>query len=193
MTETSVKDIEQQLIAEVQRGNSQAFRPLVEKYWGLVNSIISKYIKCRETADDICQEAFIAAFAHLASYRNTCRFSPWLVKIAVNKALEHIRRESRAVFVDFDLDFVISSVPTPEDAFEQKDFFDQCLTGLPEHLQIMFILRHGADLSYEEMAQVFDVPVGTVKSLMFRIRGQLKTLIESRDRDHKVLSSEGLE
>ena len=94
---------EKLLIADTLRCNHEAFRPLVEKYWGLVSSIVQKYIKNRETAADLCQEVFIAAFTGLPQYRHDLSFSPWLAKIAVNKALEHLRRENRAPFADFDL------------------------------------------------------------------------------------------
>lgn len=191
MVKKSEKKAELQLIIEVLRGNTQSFAPLVEKYWGLVFSIVGRYIKNRETADDICQEVFLAAFTGINSYCHDYSFSPWLAKIAVNKALEHLRRENRFVLVDFDLDYAFSARLTPEDALEQKQFFDDCLAGLPDDLHVMFILRHGLELSYEEMAQVFDVPVGTVKSLMFRIRKQLKDVFQSQERCEQVLSSGG--
>ncbi|OGK12043.1 MAG: hypothetical protein A2W80_14630 [Candidatus Riflebacteria bacterium GWC2_50_8] len=188
----SEKQAELQLINEVLRGNTQSFASLVEKYWGLVFSIVSRYIKNRETAEDICQEVFISAFSGLASYRCEYRFSPWLAKIAVNKSLEHIRREKSAVFVDVDLDLFVSNLPSPEESIDQSQLFDECLAILSDDWQIMFILRHGLELSYLEIAQVFDVPVGTVKSLMFRIRKQLKDVFEKRaQREELVLSSGG--
>ncbi|EKD83104.1 MAG: RNA polymerase sigma factor, partial [uncultured bacterium] len=167
MTNNSEKQAELQLINEVLCGDSRSFAPLVEKYWSLVFAIVGRYIKSRETAEDISQEVFISAFSGLGGYRCECRFSPWLAKIAVNKSLEHLRREKSAVFADVDLDLFVSNLPGPEESIDQKQLFDECLAILSDDLQIMFILRHGLELSYLEMAQVFDVPVGTVKSLMF--------------------------
>lgn len=180
------KDAEQQLIAETLNGSSGSFKPLVEKYWGLVSSIIQKYIKNRETAADLSQEVFLAAYTSLAQYRHEHSFSPWLAKIAVNKALEHLRREKRSPFADFDLAGAVSKDLSPEAVIDEKQLFDECLASLPEKLQVMFILRHGIDFSYEEMAYVLDVPVGTVKSVMFRMRNQLKEILESRNRCEKA-------
>ncbi len=186
MASFSDKDAEQELIAATLDGNSGSFRPLVEKYWGLVSSIIQKYIKNRETAADLSQEVFLAAYTNLAQYRHEHSFSPWLAKIAVNKALEHLRREKRAPFADFDLAGAVSRDLSPEASIDEKQLFDECLASLPENLQVMFILRHGIDFSYEEMAYVLDVPVGTVKSVMFRMRNQLKETLESRNRCEKA-------
>ncbi len=183
------KVTEQQLIAETLRGNTDSFRPLVEKYWGLVSSIVQKYVKNRETTLDLSQEVFLAAFSGLSQYRHDFSFSPWLAKIAVNKALEYLRRENRAPFADSDLTCVISTGLSPEAAFDEKQLFDDCLASLPEKLQVMFILRHGLDFAYDEMAYVLDVPVGTVKSVMFRMRNQLKEFLEGRDRCEETLAS----
>ena len=179
---------EKLLIADTLRGNHEAFRPLVEKYWGLVSSIIQKYIKDRETAADLCQEAFLAAFTGLAQYRHELSFSPWLAKIAVNKALEHLRRENRAPFADFDLSNILSQNLSPDEVIYQKYFLDDCIACLPEQLQVLFILRHGLDFSYEDLAYVLDMPAGTVKSIMFRMRSQLRSFLESREQREKTLA-----
>ena len=182
------KVTEQQLIAETLRGNTDSFRPLVEKYWGLVSSIVQKYIKNRETAADLCQEVFIAAFTSLPQYRHDLSFSPWLAKISVNKALEHLRRENRAPFADFDLGNILSQALSPDEVIDQKQLFDDCIACLPEKLQILFILRHGLDFSYEDLAYVLDMPAGTVKSIMFRMRSQLRSFLESREQREKTIA-----
>lgn len=179
---------EKLLIANTLRGNHEAFRPLVEKYWGLVSSIVQKYIKNRETAADLCQEVFLAAFTGLPQYRHDLSFSPWLAKIAVNKALEHLRRENRAPFADFDLSNVLSQALSPDEVLDQKQLFDDCIACLPEKLQILFILRHGLDFSYEDLAYVLDMPAGTVKSIMFRMRSQLRSFLESREKREKAIA-----
>ncbi len=191
MTRQLDKDAEQRLIAGVISGNPQAFRPLVETYWGLVASIVSRYIRNPETADDICQEVFLAAYSSIQTFCGDCRFSPWIAKIAVNKSLEHLRREKRASFVDYDLDTILSGIQSPDAVLNDRQFFDDCLASLPENLQVMFLLRHGLDFSYDDMALVLEVPVGTVKSLLFRIRSHLKNFLEKRENTEKVLSSGG--
>ncbi|MEW6709807.1 MAG: sigma-70 family RNA polymerase sigma factor [Candidatus Riflebacteria bacterium] len=170
----SEKKFEQQLIAETLTGNSSSFRPLIEKYWGLVYSIIKKYVKEPETVEDLAQESFLVAYSKLGQYRHEFNFSPWLARIAANKALEHLRREKRSPTTDFDLDLVHCQRFSPEQVFDQKVLFDECLEKLSAEMQIIFILRHGLEFSYEDIAHVLDLPTGTVKGLLFRIRSLLK-------------------
>lgn len=179
MANDSTKSDELQLITDTLRGNSSAFRPLVEKHWGLVYSIIQKYIKDPETIADISQEAFLLAFTRLKQYRHEHRFSPWLAKIAVNKALEFLRREKRSPIVDFDPELAECYRFEPEQLSRKNEFFDECLEKLPTEMQIMFILRHGLEFSYDDIAHVLDLPVGTIKGALFRIRNQLKSIFSN--------------
>ena len=168
------KTQELELIRETLNGNSDAFRPLVEKYWGLVYSVIHKYVRDPETISDLCQEAFLIAFSKLNLYRHDYRFSPWLARIAINKAIEHLRREKRAPMVDFDPEMTKCLKFDPERLSEQRAFFDECIDKLSEEMQIIFILRHGLEFSYEEISMVLDIQPGTVKTTLFRIRNHLK-------------------
>ncbi len=140
----------------------------------MVYSIIKKYVKESETVEDLTQESFLVAFSKLVQYRQEFNFSPWLAQIAVNKALEHLRREKRSPTADFDLDLLQCQSFSPEQVFDQKALFDECLEKLPAEMQIIFILRHGLEFSYEDIARVLDLPTGTVKGLLYRIRSILK-------------------
>lgn len=191
MTSPYDKNAELKLIADTLRGNSEAFRPLVEGYWNLVCSVIRRYVKNQESIVDIAQEVFLNAFAKLSQYKPEFSFPPWLVKIAINKSIEFLRKENRSPFVDFDLEFTACQKLSPENIADQNQFFDACLERLPEKLQILFILRHGVDFSYEDMAYVLDLPVGTVKGAMFRIRNQLKTHFASKERREQVFCDGG--
>jgi RNA polymerase sigma-70 factor (ECF subfamily) len=174
-------DNEYQLLTDTLNGNSEAFRPLVEKYWGLVFSVISRYIKDRETAADICQEAFFNAYNKLDQFKLGSSFSPWLVKIAVNKAIENLRREKRSPVVNFDPE-IIENCNFCEDNLisDTGQLFDECIDKLPADMQILFILRHGIEFSYDDIAFVLDIPVGSVKGALFRLRNRLKEMINAR-------------
>jgi RNA polymerase sigma-70 factor (ECF subfamily) len=185
------KNDDNRLIARALNGQSEAFRPLVEKYWSLVFSVVRRYVKDNETTTDICQEAFCAAYFKLNQFRENSKFSPWLVRIAVNKALEYLRREQRSPIVSIDPGLIESWQPKALSAKEDpKEFFDECLEKLNEELQILFILRHGIDFSYDDIAFVLDVPVGTVKVALFRLRNQLKDAFLAKQRRESALHKE---
>lgn len=178
MSNDSLKNAERQLINDTLNGNTSSFQPLVEKYWGLVFSIIQKYVKNSETVADLSQEVFLIAYSRLQQYRPEFNFSPWLSKIAVNKALEFLRREKRSPVIDFDPDFTECHRFAPEQILKQRELFDECLEKLPAEMQIIFILRHGLEFSYDDIAHVLDLPVGTIKGSLFRVRNHLKRIFE---------------
>jgi len=182
MSNDSLKNAERQLIHNTLSGDSSSFQPLVEKYWGLVFSIIKKYVKDQETVADLSQEVFLIAYSRLQQYRPEFNFSPWLSKIAVNKALEYLRREKRSPVVDFDPDFAECHRFAPEQILKQRELFDECLEKLPAEMQIIFILRHGLEFSYEDIAHVLDLPAGTIKGLLFRVRNHLKKIFEQGEK-----------
>lgn len=193
MTRIIDKDLDQSLIEETLNGNADAFRPIVEKYWNLVYSIIQRYFKTREMIEDLCQEVFFIAYSRLNQYRKEYRFSPWLAKIAINKSIEVLRKEQRSVNIDVDLDYLSSDALSPETFFDRKQFFDDCIDRLPPQLQILFILRHGVEFSYDEISQILDLPIGTVKGAMHRIRNQLKEHLKkesARCSEHAFIQQE---
>lgn len=192
LSQEKTQDIE--LIAATLRGNNSAFKPLVEKYWGLVYSIVQKYVKVPETVSDICQEVFLLAFSKLQQFKVDSNFSPWIAKIAVNKSLEYLRKEKRAPFVDFDPDLTTCERFDPKRVVAEREFFDECLEKLSTEMQIVFILRHGLDFSYEDIAHVLNLTVGTVKGALFRIRALLKKLLsENQHRSETAVACEGSE
>jgi RNA polymerase sigma-70 factor (ECF subfamily) len=180
-------------VDETLRGNSEAFRPIVEKYWNLVFSVIARYIKNKETIADLCQEVFFKSFKKLDQFKTKQNFAPWLTRIAVNHTIEYLRKNKRYKFVEFDLERVASYKLEPDSVFDQNQFFDECLNRLSPELQIMFILRHGIEFSYEEIAFIMDVPVGTIKASLFRIRDKLrKSFVSSQNRE-QTLAAKGSE
>ncbi len=188
MTNGDEKINEKFLISETLKGNTKAFQPIVETNWNLVFSIISRRIKDRETVADLCQETFLSAYAKLNQFKTEQRLAPWLAKIAVNKALEFIRKDRNATFIDLNLELTALGNGSPDNHSNGKFLLDNCIDALSESLQILFILRHGLSFSYDDIAYVLDVPVGTVKASFFRIRNELRARIET-EHDHYQLAN----
>ena len=163
-------------ITFILEGRKQYFQPLAERYWAKVSSVIRRYIFDSETVKDLCQETFLRAFTKLQLFDQSRPFLPWLLKIAVNISIEHLRKKGRTV-----QSFSLEESFSPEDKINIEDLvshkllFEECLQKLNENYKVLFALRHGLNLSYEDISFVLNESPGTVKSALFRIRNILKT------------------
>ena len=165
-------------------GDVAAFGVLVTRYRTRVVALARRMLTTQapDEAEDVAQEAFVAAYDKRASFRRGEPFRPWLYRIAVNRCLDRLRARSRRPAV---LD--IAAVPEP--ALAGGDPIDALLTeegeqllsiavaALPPKLRAVFLLRHLDNLSYEEIAAAAGVPLGTVKTHLFRARAQLRAAL----------------
>ena len=175
-----------QIIAEALEGSQQAFHKLVKRYEKTVFHIAFKIVRNEETARDITQESFMKAFTALSSYRSEYRFSTWLCKIAANTSIDHLRkRRIQALSLDQAVETeegqVAIEIPDysfhPEREYEAKQkmiSIESAINSLPEKYREVIVYRHQDDKSYEEIADLLNVPVGTVKARIFRARELLK-------------------
>jgi RNA polymerase sigma-70 factor (ECF subfamily) len=131
-----------------------------------------------DLAADICQEAFARAFEKLDQFDVDREFGPWLMKIAVNLVREHFRKLGQGMsLTPIDEQLMTSPFPEPGDQVVGRMILDECLEQLPLVYRIMFALRHGVRFSYEEIAQILDEPLGTVKVNLYRARELLKRFL----------------
>jgi RNA polymerase sigma-70 factor, ECF subfamily len=175
-------DTDQQLVQRVQAGDKAAFNLLVLKYQHRVLKLVSRFVSDAAEAEDVAQEAFIKAYRALASFRGDSAFYTWLYRIAINTA-KNALVSSRRRPVDFDLDLQdpeqydrharLKESDTPEGVLlteEIRDVVEKAMEQLPEDLRTAIVLRELEGLSYEEIAEAMDCPVGTVRSRIFRAR-----------------------
>lgn len=173
---------DQQLVARVQRGDDRAFDLLVLKYQHKILGLISRYIQDADEMQDVAQEAFIKAYRALPGFRGDSAFYTWLYRIAINTAKNHIVARSRRppgsdVEVEdaeyYDGGSALRDLENPENALfgeELKAVVEAAIADLPEDLRTAVTLREFDGLSYEDIADVMDCPVGTVRSRIFRAR-----------------------
>ena len=173
---------DQQLVAKVQKGDSRAFDLLVLKYQHKIFGLISRYVHDADEVQDVAQEAFIKAYRALPRFRGDSAFYTWLYRIAINTAKNHLVSRSRrppGSDVDvadaeyYDGGAALRDLNTPENAFfgeELKAVVEQAITKLPDDLRTAVTLREFDGLSYEDIAEIMDCPVGTVRSRIFRAR-----------------------
>jgi RNA polymerase sigma-70 factor (ECF subfamily) len=163
-------DSDQQLVERVQAGDKAAFDLLVRKYQHRVLKLVSRFVSDAAEAEDVAQEAFLKAYRALASFRGDSAFYTWLYRIAINTAKNALVSNRRRP-VDFDLD--LQDPDTPEGVLlteEIRSVVEKAMEQLPEDLRTAIVLRELEGLSYEEIAEAMDCPVGTVRSRIFRAR-----------------------
>lgn len=177
-----MKDSDAQLVARVQQGDKRAFDLLVLKYQHKIHSLISRYVRDRAEVQDVAQEAFIKAYRAINNFRAESAFYTWLYRIAINTAKNHLVSRSRRppatdVDVDESVDYAGANVlldqQGPESILHGEEVaivVRDALESLPEDLRTAVTLREFDGLSYEDIADVMDCPVGTVRSRIFRAR-----------------------
>ncbi len=186
LSTTEVND--SQLVERVQRGDKRAFDLLVLKYQHKIVSLVGRYVRDADEVQDVTQEAFIKAYRALPRFRGDSAFYTWLYRIAINTAKNHlVSRSRRPPDTDIDVDgefqgdsAVLRDVAGPESALAtdqlEKVIFD-AIDNLPEELKVAVTLREFEGLSYEEIADVMECPVGTVRSRIFRAREAIEKSI----------------
>jgi RNA polymerase sigma-70 factor (ECF subfamily) len=175
-------DNDQQLVERVQKGDKSAFDLLVLKYQHRVLKLVGRFVSDAAEAQDVAQEAFLKAYRALPSFRGDSAFYTWLYRIAINTAKNALVSNRRRP-VDFDLDLQdpeqydrhakLKEVDTPEGVLLTEEIrlvVEHAMEQLPEDLRTAIVLREIEGLSYEEIAEAMDCPVGTVRSRIFRAR-----------------------
>jgi len=188
---------EKELIRLAQRGNGEAFGLLVERYKTKVFSLAYGLIRDRASADDLAQEILIKAYFVLPKFKFRSEFGTWLFRVAVNHIKDYLRKTKRRR-----QDLPLQNVPEKEVATEDRGYEEEqrdqrrrelvrvALRRLPRKYQVILTLRDIQGLSYEEMARVLGVSVGTVDSRLFRARKMLRERlagdIEEKGGDHEL-------
>ncbi|MEL7023656.1 MAG: RNA polymerase sigma factor RpoE [Pseudomonadota bacterium] len=170
------------LVKRVQQGDNGAFDVLVLKYQHKIVNLVSRYIRDPDEALDVAQDAFIKAYRALPRFRGDSAFYTWLYRIAVNTAKNYLVAAKRRP-MDYDLDLQdpnyyevherLRSEDTPEAVAlkdEMQERIGDAINGLPEDLKTAIVLRELDGMSYEEIAEAMECPVGTVRSRIFRAR-----------------------
>ena len=185
------------LVRRVQRGDSAAFDLLVRKYQHRIAALIGRYISDWSECQDVAQETFLRAYRALGNFRGDAQFYTWLHRIAVNTAKNHLVAHNRRPPTDdidvedaeqFESGLRLRDNDTPERELMRQQLEQtvmRAVEGLPDELRQAITLREVDGLSYEEIAQRMDCPIGTVRSRIFRAREaidvELRPLMDIQD------------
>ncbi len=179
----SDREIDRQLVARAQRGDKQAFELLVEKYQRKLARLLSRFIRDPAEVEDVTQEAFIKAYRALPAFRGDSAFYTWLYRIGINTAKNYLMALGRRAPTSTEVEaeeaegFVegeqLRDINTPESLLlsnEIAETVNSTIEKLPEELRKAIQMREIEGMSYEDIAQAMDCPIGTVRSRIFRAR-----------------------
>jgi len=175
-------ELDLELVKRVQAGDKTAFDVLVRKYQHRIGAVIGRFVHDYAESQDIAQETFIRAYRALNNFRGDAQFYTWLYRIAVNTAKNHLvsmKRRPPTSDVDaedaehFDGAYRMHDSDTPEHELLREEIartVSEVVAELPEELRQAITLREMEGLSYEEISETMDCPIGTVRSRIFRAR-----------------------
>ncbi|GIX36122.1 MAG: RNA polymerase sigma factor RpoE [Lysobacteraceae bacterium] len=175
-------ELDQSLVARVQKGDKRAFDLLVARYQNRILGVISRYVHDWADAQDVAQDTFIRAYRALGNFRGDSQFYTWLYRIAINTAKNWLVAQGRrpptddidaADAVQYESGTRLRDVDTPEHELLRQEIertVAETVEALPEELRMAITLREVDGLSYEEIAEAMGCPIGTVRSRIFRAR-----------------------
>ncbi len=174
--------LDEELVARVQQGDKKAYDLLVIKYQHKIVQLVNRYLKDPSEAQDVAQEAFIKAYRAIGSFRGDSTFYTWLYRIAINTAKNYlVSRNRRSSQFEVDIQDAeatenapqLQGIDTPERLLMNDEIakaIRSAIDNLPDEMRTAIMLREFEGMSYEEIAEAMDCPVGTVRSRIFRAR-----------------------
>jgi RNA polymerase sigma-70 factor (ECF subfamily) len=172
---------ETELVLRAQHGDRSAFSELTRQHYPGVIRVVHRMCGDIQLAEDATQEAFIRAWINLASFQPQTSFQNWLYRIAVNAALDMLRRKPESSFDDEDALMVTDQAPGPEATVINKErnaLLQKAIQSLPDAARSVLVLREYGELSYQEISSVLDIPIGTVMSRLNYARNRLRELLK---------------
>jgi RNA polymerase sigma-70 factor (ECF subfamily) len=191
ITSYSIEQDERALVTASRNGNQDAFAQLVQLHQRRVFNLVYRMLQDYEEANETTQEAFLAAWQGLPSFRGDARFSTWLYRIAYHCCLKQleVRKRDKALQKAIQAEQTLAQRSLEEgmdvelDVQDCQQFVRRQLLMLPAKYRIVLVLRHLQEMTYEEIAEILTMPVGTIKTHLFRARNLLKERLESFERE----------
>jgi RNA polymerase sigma-70 factor (ECF subfamily) len=191
-TITLVEQNDADLVRQTLCGNTSAYNGLVTRYQRQVYNLAYRMLGNAEDAGDLVQDTFLRAYGALASFRQDASFLTWLYKIASNLCIDQLRSRKARSALSLDVELEEGREPaadarncSPEELAIRdsvQDVVQRAISNLPEKYRVVVVMRHLQDMSVEEIANVLNMPTGTVKTHLFRaremLRGRLRSVLE---------------
>ena len=190
---------EANLVIASKKGDQDSFALLVQQHQRRVFNLVYRMLQEYEEANEVTQETFLAAWQGLPKFRGDARFSTWLYRIAYNCALKQLeqRKRDQAIQIGVQAEHIIANATNEQqiddglEAHSRQTMVHEQLANLPAKYRIVLVLRHLQDMTYEEMAEILTMPIGTIKTHLFRARNLLKERLEMFDRERQSEARRG--
>ncbi len=181
---------ENELIMKSQKGDIESFEILIENYQKYAFNIAYQMMKNYDDASDITQEAFIKVFKYIKNFKMDATFSTWLYRIVINTCKDEFKKRKKIETISIDEEDSYKEVKddskTPDEILESMEIrskIDKAINSLSPNYKEIIVLRDVNELSYKEISETLDVPIGTIKSRISRARIELRNLIRKEDED----------
>ena len=172
----SISDLE--LVHQSKNGDPEAFSELVRRHQHVVFNVSYRFMRDSSLAEDMAQEAFLKAYRLLKGFRGDCSFSTWMYRVTCSVCLTELNRRKRRNEVEQELQYNVETAEEPMESPDMPEMIRRCVRRLPDRYVQIITLYYLKGVSYEEIAQVMDIPMGTLKTWMFRARKQLRGVVE---------------
>jgi RNA polymerase sigma-70 factor, ECF subfamily len=176
---------ERELVERCRRGDEGAFQELVDRYKDLVFALIARTVQDRSRAEDLAQDVFLRIHRGLPYYRGEARLSTWIYRIVANLCLQaHTRPKGARETVSLDEErargrITVSTTDRRFGDLELRDRLEKAITRLPAHYRLLIAAHYLQGVQYEDLAEALQLPLGTVKTQLFRAKQQLRRLLET--------------
>ncbi len=185
----SAEETDEAITARVQAGDTESFGELVGRYEAKLLRYGRKFLARNEDRQDIVQDIFISAYQNIQSFDTSQRFPPWIYRIAHNAFVNEIRKNEKRPLLPFDFDTIIphTAYEDPaENEREQKDmrsYLERGLTQIPSKYREVLVLHYFEDMAYKDIADILQVPQGTVGIRLKRAKEALRAKYDEKDKD----------
>ncbi len=180
-----ISSVNSGLIKKARRGDGRAFSMLIENHERFVFNVVYRITGNAEDARDVSQEAFIKAFKSFESYDESSAFSTWLYRIAVNTAIDYVRKRKKENIISFE-DYIVDEKNEKSDSGVEEKVISkegvkniiEAVNALDDEFKTIIVLRDMEGMEYKEISDITGLPMGTVKSRLSRGRGKLRQMLE---------------
>lgn len=167
-----------ELLDRIREGEASALEELLRRHHSRIHAVCLRILGHRSDADDAAQNALVSIARNVSTFDGRSSFSTWAYRVATNAALDEIRRRRRRPRPMIDVDAILERLDDPQaehdrDVLENRELIERALASLPEEYRVAVVLRDVADLDYEQIANVLEIPIGTVRSRIARGRAKL--------------------
>ena len=169
---------DEELVQRAKDGHVESFSELVTRHQTVVYNLSYRFMRDGSLAEDMAQEAFLKGFRLLKGFRGDCRFSTWMYRVTCSVCLTELNRRRRRGEVALTEDESEHLTVAPERPRDHAEIIRACVQKLPERYAAIMTMYYLKEISYEEIAEVMQIPMGTLKTWMHRARKQLRTIVE---------------